>query len=66
MYFAYGSNLNRKQMLRRCPTAKPVCAYRLLDWRLEFHGYADIVPCPDSYVDGALYEIGLSDERTPV
>jgi hypothetical protein len=28
MYFAYGSNLNLKQMLRRCPTAQPVCAYR--------------------------------------
>ena len=61
LYFAYGSNLNLAQMLRRCPTARPICAYRLIDWRLEFRGYADIAPCPDAYVDGALYEIGPSD-----
>jgi gamma-glutamylcyclotransferase (GGCT)/AIG2-like uncharacterized protein YtfP len=61
LYFAYGSNLNLAQMLRRCPGARPICSYRLMDWRLEFRGYADIAPCLESYVDGALYEIGPND-----
>lgn len=37
-YVAYGSNLNLKQMARRCPTAEVVKAAFLHNWRLMFRG----------------------------
>jgi gamma-glutamylcyclotransferase (GGCT)/AIG2-like uncharacterized protein YtfP len=65
-YFAYGSNLNRKQMLRRCPDAKPKFRATLPDHKLVFAGrsrewsdggIASIRPCIGEEVAGALYEI---------
>ena len=38
LYLAYGSNLNRKQMELRCPTAKIVGTSALNHWRLIFRG----------------------------
>lgn len=38
LYIAYGSNLNLKQMQRRCPTAKVVGTTMLCNWELCFHG----------------------------
>ena len=62
LYFAYGSNLNQEQMGWRCPTAQPVSRLTLPDWRLEFRGVADIVPCLGAEVVGALYSICPGDE----
>ena len=65
-YFAYGSNLNRKQMLRRCPDAKPKLKAILPDHKLIFAGrsrqwsdggVASVTPCIGEEVVGGVYEI---------
>ncbi len=38
LYIAYGSNLNLKQMPRRCPSAEIVGTATLHNWRLRFRG----------------------------
>ncbi len=65
LYFAYGSNLDLRQMRRRCPGSEVVGRARLLDYRLGFTRYstkrkggvADIVPEPGAEVWGALYNV---------
>lgn len=42
LYLAYGSNMNKAQMARRCPAAKPIKVLMIDDCRLVFRGYADI------------------------
>lgn len=65
-YFAYGSNLSRKQMLKRCPDAKPKFRVTLPDHKLIFAGrstkwqnggVASIKPSKGEKVVGAIYEI---------
>ena len=64
-YFAYGSNLNRKQMLERCPESTPVFTATLPYYRLVFLGWsrqwrggvASIRPFRGEKVPGAVYEI---------
>lgn len=64
-YFAYGSNLNRRQMADRCPDSKPVCTATLPNHKLIFTGWsrqwrggtASIKPVPDHKVRGAVYEV---------
>lgn len=56
-YFAYGSNLNVRQMLARCPGAEPIARCFLPDYRLIFDGVADIVPTRGHSVQGAIYKI---------
>lgn len=57
LYYCYGSNLHKQQMLSRCPRAKPLRKLVLKDWRLVFRGVADIEPCVGSSVQGAIWEI---------
>ena len=65
LYFAYGSNLDIRQMRRRCPGSEVVGRARLPDYRLGFTRYAtkrkggvaDIVPEPGAEVWGALYSV---------
>ncbi|TAK99197.1 MAG: gamma-glutamylcyclotransferase [Rhodospirillaceae bacterium] len=57
LYFAYGSNLDRRAMARRCPQAEPVAPARLDGYRLVFRGFADIVKDPAGIVWGALYRL---------
>ncbi|MFC1925625.1 gamma-glutamylcyclotransferase family protein [Chloroflexota bacterium] len=64
-YFAYASNLNRKQMSERCPDSKPLFRATLPHYKLIFTGHsrkwrgatASIKPFQDSKVNGAVYEI---------
>lgn len=63
LYFAYGSNLNKEQMKRRCPDSKPLTRATLKGYRLVFNRYLDIIESPDSEVVGALYEISEEDLR---
>ena len=42
LYAAYGSNLNKAQMQKRCPKSKPYGAIILDEFRLVFKGVADI------------------------
>jgi len=69
LYFAYGSNLDREQMVERCASARPRFRARLDHHRLDFTypsqrwsgGAADVVPCSDSIVWGAVYELAAKD-----
>jgi hypothetical protein len=63
LYFAYGSNLNKGQMLRRCPDAKAYSLFHLEDWKLVFRGVADIVQSPGDFVAGGLWIITETCEQ---
>jgi len=70
-YFAYASNLSRKQMAERCPAAKPKLIAKLPHYKLVFAGwsrkwrggYATIRQSRGNVVVGALYEISEHDLR---
>jgi gamma-glutamylcyclotransferase len=70
-YFAYASNLSRKQMAERCPAAKPRLIAKLPNYKLVFAGwsrkwrggYATIRQSTGNVVAGALYEISEQDLR---
>ena len=70
-YFAYGSNLNRKQMLERCPESKPVAIATLPNYKLVFVGWsrqwrggvANIKGFKGEKALGAVYEISDRDLR---
>ena len=64
-YFAYGSNLNKKQMLERCPDSKPKFVATLPNYQLVFAGWsrnwrggvASIKPFRGEKVLGGIYEV---------
>ena len=68
-YFAYGSNLSRKQMLERCPGGKPRFTASLPNYKLIFTGWsrkwrggtASIKRFKGERVTGALYEVSEGD-----
>jgi len=70
-YFAYASNLNRKQMLERCPDSEPKFLATLRNYKLVFAGwsrqwrggYATIQLFRGERVLGAIYEISERDLR---
>ena len=70
-YFAYGTNLNRKQMLERCPDSKPKLTATLHNYKLVFVGWSrqwrggvvSIKPFRGERVIGAIYEISERDFR---
>lgn len=54
-YIAYGSNLNVRQMLRRCPGARVLGTAVLTGWELLFKGsgtgsYLTIEECGDGRI----------------
>src|SRR5690349_8569057 len=63
LYFAYGSNLNRRLIKRTAARAKPIAAARLDGYRLAFRRFIDIVPDKNGAVWGAVYEITPACER---
>jgi len=68
-YFAYASNLNRKQMLERCPDSQPRFTASLPNYRLIFTGWsrqwrggvASIKPSRGDKILGAIYEVSDRD-----
>lgn len=70
-YFAYASNLNKKQMKERCLMAKPVAVVTLHHYRLVFSGWsrnwrgglATIQPFRGEKVPGAIYELSEEDMK---
>jgi gamma-glutamylcyclotransferase (GGCT)/AIG2-like uncharacterized protein YtfP len=68
-YFAYGSNLNWRQMQRRCPSSKFVTIAKLPDYefgitrhsRLRDCGTANVFPVNGKEVWGAVYEVSDAD-----
>lgn len=61
LYFAYGSNLNIGQMLKRCPTAVPMGAAELPGWALRFRYYLDVDETDAGAVQGGLWACGRAD-----
>ena len=57
LYFAYGANMNMDSMSWRCPAARPIGAFELKDWILEFFGHASVRPEPGNSVHGVLWAI---------
>ena len=64
LYLAYGSNLNKRQMAYRCPTARPVGSAMIYGWELVFRGVADIVKSkdPNMLLPVGIWEIEPGDE----
>ena len=70
-YFAYASNLNRKQIAERAPDSKPKFIATLPNYKLIFTGWsrqrqggvASIAPHKGEKVIGAVYEISEKDLR---
>ena len=70
-YFAYSSNLNRKQMMERCPESKPMFVATLPNYKLIFAGWsrqwrggvATIRPFRGEKVLGGIYEVSERDLR---
>lgn len=68
-YFAYASNLNRKQMAERAPAARPRFSAALPNYRLVFSGWsrswhgatAAIQPSGGDRVMGGIYEVSEQD-----
>ena len=64
-YFAYGSNLNKRQMRERYPDSKPVFTATLPNYKLVFVGWSrqwrggviSIKPLRGERVRGAIYEV---------
>jgi gamma-glutamylcyclotransferase (GGCT)/AIG2-like uncharacterized protein YtfP len=65
LYFAYASNLNKKQMRERCPDSKPKVTATLPNYKLVFLGWsrewrggkASIRPFRGEKVLGAIYDV---------
>ena len=65
LYFAYGSNLDPRQMELRCPGHRVLCRAMLHDHELAFHGesrvwggaVAAVDPRAGAVVHGVVYEI---------
>ena len=70
-YFAYGSNLSKKQMKERCPDSKPMFVATLPNYKIVFVGWsrqrrggvASIKPFRGEKVLGGIYEISERDLR---
>ena len=67
-YLAYGSNLNVRQMLYRCPTARVIGTAEIPGYQLLFKGsktgsYLTIEPKADAVVPVGVWEVSEQDER---
>ena len=68
-YFAYGSNLNWRQMQRRCPSSRFLTIANLPDYefgitrhsRLRDCGTANVYPALGKEVWGAVYDVSDAD-----
>jgi gamma-glutamylcyclotransferase (GGCT)/AIG2-like uncharacterized protein YtfP len=63
LHFAYGSNMSRSLMQRRCPMAAALGTAELPGWRFIVNrdGYATVVPCPGATVHGVLWRLTPRD-----
>lgn len=57
LYYAFGSNLHKGQMARRCPAAVSLGRLKLPGWRLVFRGVADCIPEEGAYCWGGVWRI---------
>jgi len=63
LHFAYGSNMSRTLMGRRCPGAEALGPARLDGWRFAItrDGYASLVRNPGARVHGVLWRLTARD-----
>ena len=63
LHFAYGSNMSRSLMEKRCPAVKPLGTARLAGWQffITRDGYASIRRVAGSAVFGALWRLNPRD-----
>jgi hypothetical protein len=63
LYFAYGSNMSRVAMKRRCPQARALGVATLAGWRfiVTLDGYASVVRAAGSEVIGVLWDLTARD-----
>jgi gamma-glutamylcyclotransferase (GGCT)/AIG2-like uncharacterized protein YtfP len=72
LYFAYGSNLDGRQMRERCPSSLPLCRARLPHHGIDFTYYssrwqggaADVLPRSGDHVWGVVYQLDSADLAT--
>ena len=69
VFAAYGAGLNRAEMVKHCPTAKPIGSTELKNYRLMFRGgnacaVATIEKSKGSSVPALLWEVPLQDEAS--
>jgi gamma-glutamylcyclotransferase (GGCT)/AIG2-like uncharacterized protein YtfP len=61
-YFAYGANMERGAMARRCPGARALRTARLSGWRYMIaDGYGSVAPAPGACVHGVLWRLTPRD-----
>jgi gamma-glutamylcyclotransferase (GGCT)/AIG2-like uncharacterized protein YtfP len=63
LHFAYGSNMSRALMGRRCPGAHALGPARLDGWRfcIMREGYASIIPARGGAVHGVVWRLSPRD-----
>src|SRR5262245_24661255 len=63
LHFAYGSNMDRTAMRRRCPHASAVGVAWLDNWRfiVTRDGYASVLPATGEIVHGVLWRLTPRD-----
>ncbi|PMD25923.1 hypothetical protein NA56DRAFT_539475, partial [Hyaloscypha hepaticicola] len=63
-YFAYGSNLQMKQMAKRCSESRLIGSATLHNyrWQINERGYANVVADNYSSVEGICYLLSDKDE----
>jgi hypothetical protein len=63
LHFAYGSNMSRLLMRRRCPGARAIGTIVLSGWQfvVTLDGFGSIVPRPGRVVHGVLWRLGPRD-----
>ena len=62
-YVAYGSNLNKRQMIYRCPEAECVGPAILENYKLKFNLYLTVEQEANSSVKVGIWKITKNDER---
>lgn len=63
LYFAYGSNLSRSQMKKRCPGSKAlgVAILRGYKFQINSRGYANVLATPGGRVYGLVWDLDDAD-----
>jgi hypothetical protein len=63
LHFAYGSNMSRALMRRRCPAAEALGTATLAGWRFVVNpdGFGSIAPQPGALVHGVLWRLNARD-----
>ena len=63
IYIAYGSNMNKEQMKKRCPNAIPIGKGILKNYKLVFRGVADVIKSTGDEVPIAVWKITEECEK---